>query len=100
MIAGAYSSIFIAAPMLAQMKEAEPEMREHRERLARRAQRHEAKEAVAPVKNKAVVVHDGDGPLAEVEEIEPERLGLVSANELARQNRQQPQRSTRAKRKK
>ncbi|MFT4226785.1 protein translocase subunit SecF [Micropruina sp.] len=100
MIAGAYSSIFIAAPMLAQMKEAEPEMREHRERLARRAQRHDAKEAVEPVKNKAVVVHDGDGPLAEVDEIEPERLGLVSANELARQNRQQPQRSTRAKRKK
>ncbi len=99
MIAGAYSSIFIAAPLLAQMKEAEPEMREHRERLARRAQRHEAKEAV-PAKNKAVVVHDGAGPLAEVEEIEPDRLGLVSANELARQQRQQPQRSTRAKRKK
>ncbi len=100
MIAGAYSSIFIAAPLLAQMKEAEPEMREHRERLSRRAERHVAKESAAPVKNKAVVLHDGDGPLAEVDEIEPERLGLVSANELDRQNRQQPQRSTRAKRKK
>ncbi|MFT3969686.1 MAG: protein translocase subunit SecF [Micropruina sp.] len=99
MIAGAYSSIFIAAPLLAQMKEAEPGMREHRERLARRAQRHEAKEA-PPVKRKTVVLHDGAGPLAETDEIEPERLGLVSANELARQNRQQPQRSTRSKRKK
>ena len=99
MIAGAYSSIFIAAPLLAQLKEAEPEMREHRERLARRAQRQNAK-ASATTTNKAVVLHDGEGPLAEVDEVEPERLGLVSANELARQNRQQPQRSTRAKRKK
>ena len=39
MIAGAYSSIFIAAPLLAQLKEAEPEMREHRAKLHRRAQR-------------------------------------------------------------
>ena len=100
MIAGAYSSIFIAAPLLAQLKEAEPEMREHRERLARRAQRHTAKETAAATTSKAVVLHDGDGPLAEVEQVEPERLGLVSANELARQHRQQPQRSTRAKRRK
>ncbi len=100
MIAGAYSSIFIAAPLLAQLKEAEPEMREHRERLARRAQRHTAKETAAATTSKAVVLHDGDGPLAEVEQVEPDRLGLVSANELARQQRQQPQRSTRAKRRK
>ncbi|MFT4218037.1 MAG: protein translocase subunit SecF [Micropruina sp.] len=99
MIAGAYSSIFIAAPLLAQLKEAEPEMREHRERLARRAQRQTAKEA-ATITKKAVVLHDADGPLAEVDEVEPERLGLVSANELARQQRQQPQRSSRAKRRK
>ncbi|MFT4294847.1 MAG: protein translocase subunit SecF [Micropruina sp.] len=101
MLAGAYSSIFIAAPMLAQLKEAEPEMREHRERLARRAQRHAAKEQeeAAAVKRRAVVLHDGDGPLAEVEQVEPEKLGLVSATELSRQ-RQQPHRSTRAKRKK
>ncbi|MFZ1410229.1 MAG: protein translocase subunit SecF, partial [Micropruina sp.] len=39
MVSGAYSSIFIAAPLLAQMKEAEPEVREHRERLERRAAR-------------------------------------------------------------
>ena len=99
MIAGAYSSIFIAAPLLAQLKEAEPEMREHRERLARRAERHTVKEKAA-AKSKSVVITDGDGPLAEVDEIEPERLGLVSANDLARQNRVQPSRSTRAQRKK
>ena len=100
MIAGAYSSIFIAAPLLAQMKEAEPEMQEHRERLERRAQRHTAKEAASATRNKAVVLHDGGGPLAEADEVEPERLGLVSANELARQQRQQPQRNSRAKRRK
>ena len=99
MIAGAYSSIFIAAPLLAQLKEAEPEMREHRERLARRAERHTVKDKAA-AKSKSVVITDGDGPLAEVDEIEPERLGLVSANDLARQNRVQPSRSTRAQRKK
>ncbi len=99
MIAGAYSSIFIAAPLLAQLKEAEPEMREHRERLARRSQRQAVKET-STTRNKAVVLHDGDGPLAEVDEVEPERLGLVSANDLARQHRQQPQRSSRAKRRK
>ena len=37
MVAGAYSSIFIATPLLAQMREAEPEMDEHRAQLARRA---------------------------------------------------------------
>lgn len=37
MIAGAYSSIFIAAPLLAGLKEREPAMIEHRARLERRA---------------------------------------------------------------
>ncbi len=99
MVAGAYSSIFIAAPLLAQLKEAEPEMIEHREKLQRRAQRHTAKETAA-AKAKSVVITDGDGPLAEVAGVEPERLGLVSANDLAQQPRTQPNRSTRAKRKK
>jgi len=99
MVAGAYSSIFIAAPLLAQLKEAEPEMREHRERLARRAQRHTAKDP-SSAKSKAVVVTDGEGPLAEVDEVAPEKLGLVSATDLERQHRVQPTRSTRAKRKK
>ena len=99
MIAGAYSSIFIAAPLLAQLKEAEPEMREHRERLARRAQRHASHQVPPATTSKAVVMHGGDPQLAEVEPVETDRLGLVSANDLARQGRQQPQRSTRAKRK-
>jgi preprotein translocase subunit SecF len=36
MIAGAYSSIFIASPILAQLREAEPEMKAHKERVERR----------------------------------------------------------------
>ena len=40
MVAGAYSSIFIAAPMLAQLREREPELAEHRARLGRRTARH------------------------------------------------------------
>ena len=39
MIAGAYSSVFIATPLLALMREAEPAMREHNAKLARRAAR-------------------------------------------------------------
>ncbi|WP_394276077.1 protein translocase subunit SecF [Luteococcus sp.] len=39
MVAGAYSSIFIATPLLALLREREPAMKEHRANLARRAQR-------------------------------------------------------------
>ncbi len=99
MVAGAYSSIFIAAPLLAQLKEAEPEMQEHRERLARRAQRHQSRETAPAKSKKTVVISGGDPVLAEVSEVEPDRLGLVSANELAREHRVQPQRTSRAKRK-
>lgn len=36
MIAGAYSSVFIASPLLAQLREREPEIMAHRERVERR----------------------------------------------------------------
>lgn len=39
MIAGAYSSIFIATPLLAWLKEKEPAMKEHRAKLERSSQR-------------------------------------------------------------
>lgn len=47
MIAGAYSSIFIATPLLANMRELEPGMAEHRARLAKRAKKAEQKAADA-----------------------------------------------------
>ncbi|WP_420175275.1 protein translocase subunit SecF [Luteococcus sp. OSA5] len=43
MVAGAYSSIFIATPLLAWLREREPKMREHRENLERRAARKAAR---------------------------------------------------------
>ena len=46
MIAGAYSSIFIAAPLLAWLREREPGMVAHREQIERRKKRHEAKAEV------------------------------------------------------
>jgi preprotein translocase subunit SecF len=96
MVSGAYSSIFIAAPLLAQMKEAEPEVREHRERLERRAARSTAK----PVAKVQTVSVDGQGTPVGVAGPASTTLGLVSAAELARRPRSQPHRSTRSQRKK
>ncbi|WP_077685493.1 protein translocase subunit SecF [Tessaracoccus aquimaris] len=45
MIAGAYSSLFIAAPLLAWLREREPKMIEHREQIERRKARSAAKAA-------------------------------------------------------
>ncbi len=45
MLAGAYSSIFIATPMLTQLKEREPEMVKHRETLERKLASIEAKKS-------------------------------------------------------
>lgn len=88
MIAGAYSSIFIATPLLAQMKEREPDQVEHRARLARRESRHRTPEA----QRTTTVVASTAEPVA------PETVGIVPAAQL--QERHQPSRSTRAERKK
>lgn len=94
MIAGAYSSIFIATPLLAQMREADPDMQEHRERLARRATRATDK-AVRKPKPVTVAVSVGDRTAAQVD---PATLGLVTAKELEPTVRSQPNRSPRSKR--
>ncbi|PID98582.1 MAG: protein translocase subunit SecF [Actinomycetales bacterium] len=57
MISGAYSSIFIATPLLAAFREREPDMVKHRQRLARRAKKQQEKEKV-PVE----VVVTSDSP--------------------------------------
>jgi preprotein translocase subunit SecF len=94
MIAGAYSSIFIATPILAQMREADPDMQEHRERLVRRAARATDKVARKP---KAVTLAVGD---AAASAVDPANLGLVSAKELDSGTRRQPSKQTRSRRKK
>ena len=95
MIAGAYSSIFIATPLLAQMRELDPDMVEHRERLQRRAARAAEKNVRKP---KAVsTVSVGDSTAAS---IDPATLGLVAAKDLDAGPRKQPSRNSRSRRKK
>lgn len=60
MIAGAYSSIFIAAPLLASLKEHEPAMIEHRARLEKRARKAEASARKAASDNVEVVTVVGE----------------------------------------
>lgn len=107
MIAGAYSSIVLAAPLFAQMREREPEMAAHRQRLERR-DRKPAKAAAATVAvaTGATVIEapaeasepeaaghlvDGAAP------IDPAALGLVRPEAL--RERQQPRHTSRAQRK-
>lgn len=93
MIAGAYSSIFIATPLLCDFKEREPEMREHRARLERRAAKDAGKDKAQDA---------------------PEAVGLVPAQDVrttytetrprgerssAASGRAQPTRPTRSQRK-
>ncbi len=97
MLAGAYSSLFIATPLLTDMRESEPAMKEHRAKLERRAARAKHRGDVVAVEEKVSSV-----PLlvADAEpEVDPGSLGLVSADKLDRP-RAQPVRNTRSERRK
>ena len=94
MIAGAYSSIFIATPLLAQMREADPDMVEHRQRLERRASRGAEKN---PSKSRKVAVAV-PGTVAPT--TDPEKLGLVAADRLDPGVRSQRAKQPRSQRKK
>lgn len=97
MIAGAYSSIFIATPLLAQLREAEPAMADHRARLERRRQRHRTPAADADARQ-ARPAASGDVVASTAEPVPVDRVGLVTAEQF--RERHQPQRRTRAERKK
>lgn len=100
MIAGAYSSLFIASPLLTDMREAEPEMKEHRARLERRATRSKARVTAGAAQPTEEAVASVPLLLAEAEPtVEPENLGLVSAEELDHK-RVQPTRQSRSERRK
>ena len=93
MIAGAYSSIFIATPLLAQLRELEPAMKEHRQRLERRANKNAWKDG------KNQVVGSLADPVIEVTEVETE-AALVPATVLGTSTvRKQPKKTTRSGRK-
>lgn len=89
MIVGAYSSIFIATPLLTQMKELEPANIEHRQRLARRAER----QVTAPAATSKVSVAVAGGKVVAT----PASTATTSEAAAARV---QPQRPPRSKRKK
>lgn len=100
MVAGAYSSLFIAAPVLAVMREAEPGMKEHRARLDRRKSRHRGEAASEPSATSTVTLaaaHVEPGQPAP----DPTSLGLVSAERVERSGvRVQPSKQSRSQRKK
>ena len=101
MVAGAYSSIFLAAPLFAQMKELEPAQVAHRARLARRTNRHAGRgdESVAVTGDAA----SKDAPRPTVlastgAPVDPVQLGTVRPDQL--RERHQPKTATRSQRKK
>ena len=107
MLIGAYSSIFIATPLLAQMREAEPEMREHRARLERRAARAARRTGsmvTVPVSDLEAVGNGLEpvGLAVSLEQEAPnvEELGWVDAEQVTSVTRVQPTRQSRSQRKK
>lgn len=95
MIAGAYSSVFIATPLLALMREAEPAMREHNAKLARRAARRTTSTPSTPLATiDAAAVSAGPLTAQPVADVEP----VVST--FKQPPRQQHPKQSRAKRKK
>lgn len=94
MIAGAYSSVFIAAPLLVLMRESEPGMKEHRERLARRVSRRSTPAPAAPL---VAVEASGEGLAVRPADDLP---AIETTFTQPPGSRQQPSRSSRAQRKK
>lgn len=98
MIAGAYSSIFLAAPLFSQLKEREPAILEHEAKVARKAARRSkgaSTDADVPTATPAGATA-ARVSAAGTEPIDPARLGAVRADALGQ--RQQPRNSTRSER--
>lgn len=96
MIAGAYSSLFLAAPMFVQMREREPEIIAHNKRVAKRGTKKEQPVAAAstlPATAGAPLLSTTDAP-----PVDAATLGAVRAEDLGPRN--QPHRSTRSERRK
>lgn len=99
MAVGAYSSIFIASSLLVEMKEREPAMIEHRRRLELRAER----VGLRSDRDEAVDVSTevADASVATlVAEAEPSAESLEERIALLGEDRQQPRKMPRSKRKK
>ncbi|MDR1448618.1 MAG: protein translocase subunit SecF [Propionibacteriaceae bacterium] len=95
MIAGAYSSIFIATPLLAQLKDREPAVKELNEKITRRRAKQTRYGAAQTAVSESA---DGDLLIAiEAVEAEPASASPASAAETP-SHRQQPRHLTRAQR--
>lgn len=99
MIAGAYSSLFLAAPMFVQMKEREPEIAAHTKRVTKRAAAKKDQPEAAASESRVGVT--AGAPLLSTTEaplVDPATLGAVRGEDL--RARQQPRHSSRADRRK
>jgi preprotein translocase subunit SecF len=103
MVSGAYSSIFIATPLLAQLKERTPDMTKLRARVASRRER-EGQKAGAPVRRPASTSDvDGDhavSPAAVAAATVPVKASSSPATGDRTLRRPQPQHKPRSQRKK
>lgn len=103
MISGAYSSIFIATPLLAQFKEREPAMKQLRATIERRATKSQRKSGAPVSVAPAAATSSG----ASVSLVGASQMGTsadsaanqAAAGETGSTNRRQPTRSTRSQRK-
>lgn len=101
MIAGAYSSIFIATPVLTDMREREPAMREHTAQVLRRREK-------AARKQSAESAPDATGSDQPNSPAPDPQVGITTASSTRRElsqsqggaSRPQPRRTTRSQRKK
>ena len=120
MVSGAYSSIFIATPLLAQLKEREPDMRRHRARVENRRDKAEARTGSAAMDLPEGAADDRSEPAGLLSDapVQPEGVALgakggtvvtavpASARPLVRPvvdgaaKRPQPQNAPRSQRKK
>jgi preprotein translocase subunit SecF len=83
MVSGAYSSIFIATPLLAQMKEREPEMKKLAARVrARRAKETQKERVVETASSTPIAEADVPGTVATAD-AEPSNAELEAASSAA-----------------
>jgi preprotein translocase subunit SecF len=80
MVAGAYSSIFIATPLLAQMKEREPDMKKVAARVRARRAKESQKDRVVETTSPPPVAQAGAASTSATEDVEPSNAELEASS--------------------
>jgi preprotein translocase subunit SecF len=80
MVSGAYSSIFIATPLLAQMKEREPDMKKLAARVRARRAKESQKDRVVSTTSPALVAQAGVAATSASEDSEPSNAELQGSS--------------------